>query len=110
VSRLVPLWRVAATTPCRCFRELDRLAPKRGIDEHGPQTQSCPRDPFLDDLARRIIDATTQRYGTSDLPGQATGSGPGLNATDGWIDGLSIIEYSLPQSDLRTWILGTRKD
>jgi Predicted transcriptional regulators len=34
-----------------------------------------PRDPFLTDLARRIVDATTQRYGTGDLPGQATGSG-----------------------------------
>jgi DNA-binding transcriptional MerR regulator len=33
-----------------------------------------PRDPFLADLARRIVDATTQRYGTGDLPGQATGS------------------------------------
>ncbi len=34
-----------------------------------------PRDPFITDLSRRIIDATTQRYGTGDLPGQATGSG-----------------------------------
>lgn len=33
-----------------------------------------PRDPFLADLARRIVDATTQRYGTGDLPGQETGS------------------------------------
>jgi DNA-binding transcriptional MerR regulator len=33
-----------------------------------------PRDPFLADLARRIVDATIQRYGTGDLPGQATGS------------------------------------
>jgi len=33
-----------------------------------------PPDPFLADLARRIIDAATQRYGTGDLPGQATGS------------------------------------
>jgi DNA-binding transcriptional MerR regulator len=33
-----------------------------------------PQDPFLADLARRIVDATTQRYGTGDLPGQATGS------------------------------------
>jgi DNA-binding transcriptional MerR regulator len=33
-----------------------------------------PLDPFLTGLARRIIDATTQRYGTGDLPGQATGS------------------------------------
>jgi DNA-binding transcriptional MerR regulator len=33
-----------------------------------------PRDPLLVDLARRIIDATTQRYGTGDLPGQATRS------------------------------------
>ena len=34
-----------------------------------------PRDPLITDLSRRIIDATTQRYGTGDLPGQATGSG-----------------------------------
>ena len=33
-----------------------------------------PRDPFIADLARRIIDATRQRYGTGDLPGQATSS------------------------------------
>jgi DNA-binding transcriptional MerR regulator len=33
-----------------------------------------PLDPFITDLARRIIDATTQRYGTGDLPGQTTGS------------------------------------
>ena len=33
-----------------------------------------PQDPFLADLARRMVDATTQRYGTGDLPGQATGS------------------------------------
>lgn len=34
-----------------------------------------PEDPFITDLARRISEATTQRYGTGDLPGQATGSG-----------------------------------
>jgi DNA-binding transcriptional MerR regulator len=34
-----------------------------------------PRDPFITDLARRITDATKQRYGTGDLPGQATTSG-----------------------------------
>ncbi|HUZ71005.1 MAG TPA: MerR family transcriptional regulator [Candidatus Saccharimonadales bacterium] len=33
-----------------------------------------PRDPAITDLARRIIDATRQRYGTGDLTGQATGS------------------------------------
>lgn len=36
-----------------------------------------PCDPFLTDLARRIVEATAQRYGTSDLsdlPGQGTGS------------------------------------
>jgi len=33
-----------------------------------------PQDPFVTDLARRMIDATRQRYGTGDLPGQATGS------------------------------------
>jgi len=33
-----------------------------------------PRDPALADLARRIVDATVQRYGAGDLPGQATGS------------------------------------
>lgn len=33
-----------------------------------------PRDPVLDDLARRILSATAQRYGAGDLPGQATGS------------------------------------
>ncbi len=33
-----------------------------------------PRDPFVADLARRIFEATIQRYGTGDLPGQATGS------------------------------------
>jgi len=34
-----------------------------------------PRDPFITDLSRRIIDATRRRYGTGELPGQATGSG-----------------------------------
>ena len=33
-----------------------------------------PEDPFITELARRIIEATTQRYGTGDLPGEATGS------------------------------------
>jgi DNA-binding transcriptional MerR regulator len=33
-----------------------------------------PRDAFLTDLARRIVSATTQRYGTGNLPGQRTGS------------------------------------
>lgn len=33
-----------------------------------------PRDPFITDLARRIVDATRKRYGTGDLPGQATSS------------------------------------
>lgn len=33
-----------------------------------------PGDPFLADLARRIGDATAQRYGTDELPGQSTGS------------------------------------
>jgi DNA-binding transcriptional MerR regulator len=34
-----------------------------------------PDDPFIADLARRIIEETAKRYGTGDLPGQATGSG-----------------------------------
>lgn len=34
-----------------------------------------PRDPLITDLARRIIEATIQRYGIGDLPGQATTSG-----------------------------------
>lgn len=33
-----------------------------------------PRDPFLTDLAQRIVRATVRRYGDGDLPGQATGS------------------------------------
>jgi DNA-binding transcriptional MerR regulator len=33
-----------------------------------------PQDPLVTDLARRMVDATTQRYGSGDLPGQATGS------------------------------------
>lgn len=33
-----------------------------------------PRDPAIADLARRIIDATRQRYGTGDFLGQPTGS------------------------------------
>lgn len=33
-----------------------------------------PHDPALDDLARRIVRATVERYGVGDLPGQATGS------------------------------------
>jgi hypothetical protein len=33
-----------------------------------------PSDPFLADLARRIAEATAQRYGAGELPGQATGS------------------------------------
>ena len=32
-----------------------------------------PRDPVVTDLARRIVRATAHRYGTGDLPGQATG-------------------------------------
>jgi len=34
-----------------------------------------PRDPFIAVLSRRIVDATRQRYGTGDLPGQTAGSG-----------------------------------
>ena len=34
-----------------------------------------PQDPFITDLSRRIVEATRQRYGTGDLPGQTTGSG-----------------------------------
>lgn len=38
-----------------------------------------PQDPFVADLARRMVDATTQRYETGDLPGQGTASAiPGL--------------------------------
>jgi DNA-binding transcriptional MerR regulator len=33
-----------------------------------------PQDPFIANLARRIIDATRHRYGTGDLPGQTTSS------------------------------------
>ncbi len=33
-----------------------------------------PEDPFLADLAQRIVKATVQRYGTGDLPGQAMDS------------------------------------
>jgi len=33
-----------------------------------------PEDPSIADLARRIIDATKERYGAGDLPGQATTS------------------------------------
>jgi len=33
-----------------------------------------PRDPRLEDLARRMVAATRSRYGPGDLPGQATGS------------------------------------
>ncbi|HEX2704361.1 MAG TPA: MerR family transcriptional regulator [Candidatus Lustribacter sp.] len=33
-----------------------------------------PGDPLLTDLARRMVDATTERYGAGDLPGQTTGS------------------------------------
>jgi DNA-binding transcriptional MerR regulator len=33
-----------------------------------------PLDPFLAELARRIIEATSQRYGTGDLPGQESSS------------------------------------
>lgn len=33
-----------------------------------------PEDPIVADLARRIFDATTRRYGTGELPGQAIGS------------------------------------
>ena len=34
----------------------------------------APGDPLLAGLAQRMVDATTQRYGAGDLPGQATGS------------------------------------
>ena len=33
-----------------------------------------PDDPAVDDLARRVVQATTRRYGVGELPGQATGS------------------------------------
>jgi DNA-binding transcriptional MerR regulator len=33
-----------------------------------------PQDPFITELAGRIIEATTHRYGTGELPGQATDS------------------------------------
>jgi DNA-binding transcriptional MerR regulator len=33
-----------------------------------------PRDPFIADLAQRIVEATVRRYGTQDLPGQTTDS------------------------------------
>jgi DNA-binding transcriptional MerR regulator len=33
-----------------------------------------PSDPALDELARRIVRATVQRYGTGELPGRETGS------------------------------------
>lgn len=33
-----------------------------------------PHDPLIDDLAQRIVGATISRYGTGDLPGQATDS------------------------------------
>ena len=33
-----------------------------------------PNDPSIDDLAHRITEATRERYGTEDLPGQDTGS------------------------------------
>jgi DNA-binding transcriptional MerR regulator len=34
----------------------------------------APDDPRVDDLARRAVDATRERYGTGDLPGQETDS------------------------------------
>lgn len=38
-----------------------------------------PLDPIIDDLARRLVDATRRRYGSGDLPGQVAGSEiPGL--------------------------------
>jgi DNA-binding transcriptional MerR regulator len=38
-----------------------------------------PQDPAVDDLARRLADATRRRYGSGDLPGQVAGSEiPGL--------------------------------
>jgi len=38
-----------------------------------------PSDPVVDDLARRLVQATRQRYGAGELPGQTTGSDlPGL--------------------------------
>jgi DNA-binding transcriptional MerR regulator len=33
-----------------------------------------PLDPAIDELARRIVDTTRKRYGSSDLPGQQVGS------------------------------------
>jgi DNA-binding transcriptional MerR regulator len=33
-----------------------------------------PQDPRIDDLARRIVDATTYRYGSGELPGQSIDS------------------------------------
>jgi len=46
----------------RLYLDHDRL---HGLD---------PDDPRVDDLARRIVDATRSRYGPGDLPGQVTGS------------------------------------
>lgn len=38
-----------------------------------------PQDPLVADLARRMVEATTRRYGTGELPGQASTSAiPGL--------------------------------
>ena len=54
---------LSAPTLCQIYLDYDRA---HDLD---------PRDPFLADLARRIVVATTQRYGSSDLPGQSTGSG-----------------------------------
>ena len=34
----------------------------------------APQDPAVDDLARRIVEATRRRYGSGELPGQAPGS------------------------------------
>ena len=68
-----------------------------------------PRDSFLTDLARRIVHATAQRYGTGDLPGQATGSDiPQLIQSDvnasspAWQRLDSLIRDELHRSSERT--------
>ncbi|TDO45265.1 DNA-binding transcriptional MerR regulator [Kribbella sp. VKM Ac-2527] len=63
-----------------------------------------PRDPFLTDLARRIVQATRQRYGPGDLPGQATDISQlvqgAVNAlSPAWQQLDSLIRHDLRLSD-----------
>lgn len=67
-----------ADTAITLFRDqaqmLDDPALRQIFLDYDDMHDLDPRDPRVDDLARRAADATRERYGNRDLPGQDTGS------------------------------------